>query len=265
VRSHDDQVDIELARRIDDHPPRRPVTHDGIDRNVRTAVLFRNLFERPARLAECVFGEALEARGDPIWNVNREGLEGVEQEHVATLAGNEIERIFERLIGERAEVSRDEDALRTACSTHTFPSQQHPCHVNDILDVDGRAPAGARVARQAASWKEIVMDAYLGPMPGTDAYESDCFRPLFTIHETPDTYDIETELPRSRKRDVKVTMHRHSIEVSCGHAVDHDNEHRAPHFGAFLTRLPLKDAIDIGHTQMTFEDGVLHIHAPKAA
>jgi HSP20 family molecular chaperone IbpA len=119
--------------------------------------------------------------------------------------------------------------------------------------------------RSGHSWKEAVMDAYLGPMPGTDAYERDRFTPLFTIHETPDTYDVETELPRSKRRDVKVTMHRHSIEVSCGRAMDHDVGHRPRRFGPFITRLPLKDAVDIGNKQITFEDGILFIHAPKSA
>src|SRR6185369_15847022 len=71
------------------------------------------------------------------------------------------------------------------------------------------------------------------------------FTPLFAIHETPEAYEIEAELPKSRRRDVSVKPRRHYIEVWCSHACDHDDEdaldgisHPA-HFGSFVSRLTL--------------------------
>jgi HSP20 family molecular chaperone IbpA len=106
-------------------------------------------------------------------------------------------------------------------------------------------------------------------MPGDRARSGqDRFAPLFTIHETPDGYDIESELTRSTRADISVKPHRHYVEIRCGRAIDHDatdvDEANRPHqFGSFVTRLPLPEAIDVAHTNATFRHGLLHIHAPK--
>jgi HSP20 family molecular chaperone IbpA len=94
----------------------------------------------------------------------------------------------------------------------------------------------------------------------------DRFTPLFTIHETPDAYDIESELSRSARRDISVKPHRHHLEIQCGRAIDHeepDTDNSTPRFGPFVARLPLSEAIDVAHTKATFRHGVLHIYAPK--
>jgi HSP20 family protein len=92
------------------------------------------------------------------------------------------------------------------------------------------------------------------------------FTPMFAIHETPEAYDIEAELPLSKRRDVSVEPRGRYIEIWCGRAMDHDDDDREPHpprFGSFVSRLTLGHAIDVAHTRVTFEHGILLIHAPK--
>jgi HSP20 family molecular chaperone IbpA len=98
--------------------------------------------------------------------------------------------------------------------------------------------------------------------------QHDRFTPFFFIHETPDGYEIESELTRSTRADISVKPHRHYVEICCGRAVDHEEAdreepERVPRFGSFVTQLPLRTAIDVAHTNATFRDGLLRIHAPK--
>jgi HSP20 family molecular chaperone IbpA len=118
------------------------------------------------------------------------------------------------------------------------------------------------------SWTPWVLSASACDDVASDhaRSEQDRFTPLFTIHETPDAYDIESELTCSTRRDVSVTPHRHYVEVQCGRAIDHEEslaEGSTARFGSFVTRLPLSEAIDVAHTSATFRHGVLHIYAPK--
>jgi HSP20 family molecular chaperone IbpA len=105
--------------------------------------------------------------------------------------------------------------------------------------------------------------SFVGPPPGSRAFEEDRFRPVFTIHETPEAYDIESELPQARLSDVTVKPYRHHVEVSCGHAIDHVGAMRARRFGKFSTRVDLAVPIDPARAEMSFRHGLLRIHAPK--
>jgi HSP20 family molecular chaperone IbpA len=87
------------------------------------------------------------------------------------------------------------------------------------------------------------------------------------IHETPEAYDLELDLMGAALRDVSVKPHPHSVEIRCGHAIDHAEEKRAggpATFGSFTTRLHMRDAIDVQHADITLRHGLLRIHAPKA-
>jgi HSP20 family molecular chaperone IbpA len=114
------------------------------------------------------------------------------------------------------------------------------------------------------SWNPWLLAASsCDEIPGEhDRAEHDRFAPLFTIHETPDAYDIESELARTSRSDISVKPHRHYVEIRCGRAIDHDGSGET-RFGSFVTELRLPEAIDVAHTDATFRHGVLRIYAPK--
>lgn len=105
------------------------------------------------------------------------------------------------------------------------------------------------------------------PLLSTRAYGSeldeDRFRPLLVIHETPEAYDIEGDLPNAARSDVAVHPHLRYVEIACGHALDHDEDDTRHDYGSFSTRVDLGIAIDPKRARTTLKNGVLHIHAPK--
>lgn len=107
----------------------------------------------------------------------------------------------------------------------------------------------------------LSANAYLEPMPGSEAFDRDRFTPVFAIHETPDAYEIEGELPHCSAKHIDVKPHRKYVDIACDHAEEHADRPRE--LGSFSTRLALTHAIDVSRTTVRYHHGVLSVRAPK--
>jgi len=85
----------------------------------------------------------------------------------------------------------------------------------------------------------------------------DRFVPVFAIHESPDGYEIEADVPGAQPNDVSVEVHESKIIIHCTHVLADDA------YGAFTRRLHLSHRVRADQLASEVRDGVLHVRIPK--
>jgi HSP20 family protein len=93
--------------------------------------------------------------------------------------------------------------------------------------------------------------------------------PNVDIVENPDGYEIVAELPGVRQEDVKITLDNNVLTLSGEKKQelkeDRDNVLRVERsYGHFERSFSLPSTVKGDAVRATYEDGVLHIHLPKA-
>ena len=100
--------------------------------------------------------------------------------------------------------------------------------------------------------------------------EGDSFySPVVDISEAEDEYIIRAELPGMKQKDVKVTLHDHTLTVKGEKKLEKEEKERNFHrversYGSFERSFGLGDNVNSNKATAKFKDGVLEIRLAKA-
>jgi HSP20 family molecular chaperone IbpA len=95
--------------------------------------------------------------------------------------------------------------------------------------------------------------------------DQDRFAPIFAIHETPEGYDIESDVVGASADDIRVQVRGQDVLIDCNHAIEHVSATETPMVGSFSRTIHLSHRIDAGHIRTALQNGRLTIHATKQA
>jgi HSP20 family protein len=113
------------------------------------------------------------------------------------------------------------------------------------------------------------MDDFFGwsPMRGQHAYR---WTPRVDVHEEPDQYVVEVDLPGLSKDDIDVTMENDVLTISGERKreqekKDRDRVFRRERFcGQFTRSMSFPGDVDVDNIAGSFKDGVLTLTLPKS-
>lgn len=106
------------------------------------------------------------------------------------------------------------------------------------------------------------------PSRGTSALNSESWGPSVDIHENPDNYQIEADLPGMKKEDINIDLQgnvltlsgerKHEAESSAG-----DDVRVERRYGKFIRSFTLPQNVDPENIKASYNDGVLRLLLPK--
>lgn len=99
--------------------------------------------------------------------------------------------------------------------------------------------------------------------------EDSFYSPVVDISEAEDEYIIRAELPGIKQKDVKVTLHDHTLTIKGEKKLEKEEKERNFHrversYGSFERSFGLGDNVSSGKATAKFKDGVLEIRLAKA-
>lgn len=96
------------------------------------------------------------------------------------------------------------------------------------------------------------------------------FIPALDVQETEGEYLVKTDLPATRREDVKVALENGTLVIEGERRQEKEEKGKKFHrversYGKFVRRLLVPSGIDSQKVSAEFKDGVLSVHLPKTA
>lgn len=123
--------------------------------------------------------------------------------------------------------------------------------------------------REMVSLRETVQSLLAESQIGPDSENDSSIAPAIDIHESPQAFEMECNLPGIKPSDVEITVHGNSVTISAesqaaensenGHWVLKERKHVKYH-----RKVTLGSALDPEKVVARSEYGVLKLHLPKA-
>ena len=123
--------------------------------------------------------------------------------------------------------------------------------------------------REMVSLRDAVQSLLAESQIGPDSENDSSIAPAIDIHESPQAFEMECNLPGIKPADVEITVHGNSVTISAesqsaeksenGHWVLSERKHVKYH-----RKVTLGSALDPEKVVARSEYGVLKLHLPKA-
>ena len=123
--------------------------------------------------------------------------------------------------------------------------------------------------REMVSLRDAVQSLLAESQIGPDSENDSSIAPAIDIHESPQAFEMECNLPGIKPSDVEITVHGNSVTISAESqaAENSENGHwvlRERKQVKYHRKVTLGSALDPEKVVARSENGVLKLHLPKA-
>jgi HSP20 family protein len=115
-----------------------------------------------------------------------------------------------------------------------------------------------------------LLDSFFsGEMGQGEELSTRTWTPPVDIHETPEAYQVQAELPGMTREDIDITLEHNVLRLTGERKLEKEqnqgNFHRLErYYGTFARSFSLPAQVNAEGIQASFKDGVLSITVPKA-